>query len=175
MDPSSSMRHVLVHYNEIALKGKNRRFFEAKLVDALKLALRGLGFKKVKRLQGRLLVEFRGEIAWDEARRRLARVFGVSHFARARRTAPDLEALRAAIGEALGTIPVESIQTFAIVSRRADKSFPLTSMELNRELGRFVQERTGWPVSIESPQLPIHVSILPGEAFFAFDRLPGAG
>src|SRR6185503_15906815 len=101
MDFASPMRHVLVHYNEIALKGKNRGYFERSLIDALRFALRGLGWKKVKRLYGRLLVEFRGEIPWGEVERRLSRVFGVSHFERARRTALDLEAIEAALADSL--------------------------------------------------------------------------
>src|SRR5512145_1396508 len=101
MDPAASMRHVLVHYNEIALKGKNRGYFEQKLLGSLKRGLSGLGFERVKRLYGRLLVEFRGEVPWEEAARRLSRTFGVSHYERALRTELDLEAIRAALAGAL--------------------------------------------------------------------------
>jgi thiamine biosynthesis protein ThiI len=175
MDFTSPMRHVLVHYNEIALKGKNRGYFERSLIDALRYALRGQGWKKVKRLYGRLLVEFRGEIPWQEVERRVSRVFGVSHFERARRTPLDLEAIRVALGESLAAIPADSVKSFAIIARRPNKAFPLNSIEVNRELGRFVKERTGWAVSLEDPQLPIHVYLLHGEAFFAFGRSPGPG
>jgi len=175
MDPRAGMRHLLVHYNEIALKGKNRRSFEELLVESLRRALRGLGFRRVQRVQGRLLVEFRDEIQWEETRRRLARTFGISHFARARRVELDLDALRAGLAELVDLVEPGSVRTFAVHSRRSDKSFPLNSMELNRELGRFVKERTGLEVDIESPELPIYVYLLPGEAFLALDRSPGPG
>ncbi len=169
------MRHVLVNYNEIALKGKNRRFFEEKLVSALRLALSGLGFRKVKRLQGRILIEFREDVPWEETRSRLARVFGVSHFAPARPVPLDVDSLRAAVAEEIDAAPRAGIRSFAVETRRAYKGFPLTSMEINRDLGKFVQEKTGWRVSIDGPDLPIYVYVLPEEIFFAFDRQGGAG
>ncbi len=169
------MRHVLVNYNEIALKGKNRHFFEEKLVSALRLALSGLGFRKVKRLQGRIMIEFREDVPWEETRSRLARVFGVSHFAPARPTPLDMDALRAAVAEEIDAAPRGEVRSFAVETRRAHKGFPLSSMEINRDLGKFVQEKTGWRVSIDSPDLPIYVYVLPGEIFFAFDRQGGAG
>ena len=174
MDSPEPMRHLLVHYNEIALKGKNRRFFEQKLVEALRRGLRGLGFERVRRLYGRLLVEFRQEIPWEEARRRLSRIFGVSHFARARPAPLDLEGISANLVQALTPIPA-GVRSFAVFTRRPNKSFPLNSMELNRRLGQFIKDRTGWAVSLESPDLPIYVYILQGEAFVTFERCPGPG
>src|SRR5262245_13406388 len=135
MDPSASMRHLLVHYNEIALKGKNRRFFEEKLLGALRFALGGLGFRRVKRLSGRLLVEFRQEVPWDQVRERVSRVHGVSHFARARKVALDLAALKEALGEALvrafgdrgalgdtGALSSPP-RSFAVITHRPNKTF----------------------------------------------------
>ena len=174
MDPSASMRHLLVHYNEIALKGKNRRSFEEMLLRSLRHALDGLGWKRTRRLPGRLLVEFHGDIPWDEVRARVSRVHGVSHFARARKAALELEAVKAVLSESLAP-PPEDVRAFAIVTHRPNKSFPLRSIEVNRELGAFVQARTGWKVSLDAPDLPIHVYLLEAESFVAFDRQPGPG
>src|ERR1041385_5461854 len=174
MDPSTSMRHLLVHYNEIALKGKNRRTFEEKLLGSLRHALSGLGWKRTKRLSGRLLVEFEGDIPWEEARARVARVHGVSHFGRARRTPLDLDSVQAVIGEALAE-PPQGVQSFAMVTHRPNKSFPHRSIDVNRALGAFVQGRTGWTVCLDAPDLPIHVYLLDSEAFVSFDRVPGPG
>jgi tRNA uracil 4-sulfurtransferase len=175
MQVSTPMRHLLVHYNEIALKGKNRPFFEERLIAALRRGLWGLGWKKVKRLYGRLLVEFRDEIPWDDVRERVSRIYGVSNFARAIRAPLELEALRSALGESLAGVPLDAVKSFAIDTRRPNKSFPMTSMEVNRALGAFVRERTGWPVSIDDPDLPIHIYLLEKEAFIAFGRERGPG
>ncbi|MGH9361001.1 MAG: tRNA sulfurtransferase, partial [Thermoanaerobaculia bacterium] len=175
MKCESGPRHVLIHYNEIALKGRNRRAFEERLIAGVQRALAGLPVARVKRLYGRILAEFSGEIPWDEARPRLARVFGVAHFGRAYDAPCGLEAIREALSSALADMARGGNRSFAIVSRRPDKGFPLNSMELNRELGRFVQERTGWKVSLDAPDLPIYVWVLHDAAFIALERCAGAG
>jgi tRNA uracil 4-sulfurtransferase len=177
MNLVAPLRHLLVHYNEIALKGRNRRFFEEKLVDALRIALWGQGWKRVKRLFGRLLVEFEEgvEIAWEEVRLRVSRVFGVSNFSPALLAPLDIEKIEAVLGEALESVAGTGPRSFAIVARRPNKSFPLNSSEVGRRLGRMVQERTGWTVSLDAPDLPIHVYILDTEAFISFDRTAGPG
>ena len=62
--------YVLVHYSEIALKGRNRTYFENSLVDSLRKALKGLGMDQVKRLYGRILLRFRDNAPFDELRER---------------------------------------------------------------------------------------------------------
>ncbi len=169
------MRHLLVHYDEIALKGKNRKFFEDKLMAALRRGLSGLGWKKVRRLYGRLLVEFGGEIPWGQVQERVSRICGVSHFARALRTPLDLEALREAVENCLAAIPPGGVKSFAVFTKRPNKSFPLNSMEVNRNLGQLVKDRTGWAVSIDAPDFPIYIYLLEKGAFLAFHRIPGPG
>ena len=65
---------IIVHYGEIGLKGKNRSFFERKLVDNIKRALRGTGYTRVRRISGRLLVELDENADLDEIQRRLPKV-----------------------------------------------------------------------------------------------------
>jgi thiamine biosynthesis protein ThiI len=65
--------------------------------------------------------------------------------------------------------------SFRISARRAFKTYPLTSVELNRELGRFVVERTGARVDLHHAELEIHVEVLPAETFVYVDRVPGPG
>jgi thiamine biosynthesis protein ThiI len=65
--------------------------------------------------------------------------------------------------------------SFRITARRAFKSYPLTSLELNRELGGFVRERTQARVDLTPPELTIHVEVMPAETFVYVDRTPGPG
>jgi thiamine biosynthesis protein ThiI len=65
--------------------------------------------------------------------------------------------------------------SFRISARRAFKTYPLTSVELNRELGAFVVQRTGARVDLREPELTIHVEVLPAETFVYADRVPGPG
>src|SRR2546427_11199929 len=66
-------------------------------------------------------------------------------------------------------------ESFRITARRAFKSYPMTSVELNRELGAFVLERARTRVDLERPALTITVEVMPDETFIYLDRHPGPG
>jgi thiamine biosynthesis protein ThiI len=88
------------------------------------------------------------------------------------RTPRDIEALRARILESLNGAAFTS---FRIETQRGDKTFPLTSPEINRQLGAAVKARSGARVDLSNPELTVSVEILPREAFFGFRKIPGPG
>jgi len=167
-----SSSHAVVHYAEIGLKGRNRPFFERTLARNIARRLERLSLERVERLPGRMLVHLAGPVGeetWAEA---LGTVCGVAHFAPAYVAEREMGAIRAAVLERLPAGPVGS---FRIRAARADKSFPLTSPEVERQLGAAVQELTGWPVRLKSPELVIEVEVLNDRAILSFGRLPGPG
>src|SRR5574341_2219431 len=95
------MRCAIVHYHELALKGRNRPFFEQRLVQHLRHLLRDLGVKQVEALTGRIRITLPESLPWEPVRERLARVFGVSHFSLAQSMPLDVEAMKSAIGRAV--------------------------------------------------------------------------
>jgi len=158
-------------FHELALKGKNRPLFLKRAKAHVARALKGLGAA----LQGEwpMALLFRlPEEAWPEARARLQDTLGVEGFARALRTPADLEALKAALEEALKG---EAFQSFRITAKRSDKAFPLTSPEVERLLGAFVQERTGAEVRLRGAEREFVVRLLPGAALLEVERHPGPG
>ncbi len=81
-----------------------------------------------------------------------------------------------AIGDAiLRRLPDQHVESFRISVRRADKRFTPPSPEVERILGRRVQDAKGWRVDLTRPALVIWVEIVPGEAFIHFGKLPGPG
>ena len=74
------MFHVLVHYHELALKGRNRKHFEYRLVHHLRRALKTLTHVHVEALQGRIRVSFEEKAAWPRLEQQLKRVFGIVNF-----------------------------------------------------------------------------------------------
>jgi len=166
------MQSVIVHYQEIALKGKNRPWFLAKLVRNLRTATADLDVKSVRILMGRIEIVLGPGASWDAVRDRLRRVFGVGNFARAGRAPLDVEAIAARILEDLGD---QQAATFRVSARRADKRFPLTSPEIEREVGGRIKEARGWTVNLAHPELTIHVEALTDEAFYFFGKVRGAG
>ena len=166
------MKSIIVHYQEIALKGKNRPWFVARLVRNIRDAVRGLDVRRVQALMGRIEIVLGPDAEWETVRERVGRLFGIANFARAGRTALDVDAIAA---EILGDLNGVEAQTFRVSARRADKRFPLTSPQLEREVGGRIKEARGWRVDLARPELTIHVEALTDEAFYYFGKEAGAG
>ena len=166
------MKSIVVHYQEIALKGRNRPWFVSRLVRNLREATSDLDIKSVRALQGRIEVVLGERAEWTAVRDRLANVFGAANFARAGRTQLDIEVISQEILRDLGP---DDPRSFRVSVRRADKRFPLTSPQLEREVGGRIKEARGWHVDLAKPELTIHVETLTNEAFYYFGKDPGAG
>jgi tRNA uracil 4-sulfurtransferase len=167
------VRSVVIHYGELSLKGRNRPWFLNTLVRTIRQTLAGLDVKDVRSLIGRIIVRLGPASDWAEVRARLLRVPGISNFALATHASMDLDAIGDGVVAALaGHAPVES---FRVAARRADKRFPIASPNVERAIGRRVQELTGWRVDLSKPAFVIRVEVLTEDAFFFFDRQPGSG
>ena len=166
------MKSVIVHYQEIALKGRNRPWFVARLVRNLRQATSDLDVQAVRVLMGRIEVVLGSRAEWPVVRDRLRKVFGVGNFAQAGRAALDVEAIAAEILSDLGP---QQATTFRVSARRADKRFPLTSPQIEREVGGRIKEARQWVVNLGQPELTIHVETLTDEAFYFFGKQKGAG
>jgi tRNA uracil 4-sulfurtransferase len=165
-------RYVVIHYGEIALKGRNRRFFEQRLQDNVAERVAGLDTGRVKWRHGRFLVPLHKGTDEHRVVERLRTVPGIVYFALARAVPCDVEALASAVVEHL---PTGDYPSFKIDTRRADKAFPLTSPQVNEIVGAQVQEKTGWAVDLSNPALTVHVEILPREILFYSERIEGIG
>jgi len=171
------MFHALVHYHEVALKGRNRGFFEQRMVHHLRSALKTLKSIQVDALPGRIRVSFPEEHYWKPIQETLTKTFGVTNFSFARSapisyTSSDLTKLKEAIQR---DIPSNSFSTFRVMSKRAEKRFPKTSMDIDREIGAHICEITGKRVNLTQPDLTVYIEVLKNEAFYAFNKEPGPG
>jgi thiamine biosynthesis protein ThiI len=166
------MACVVVRYHEIALKAGNRSRFVARLVENLRVATAGLGVTHAQSLPGRIVLSLADGAALDDIRARVATTFGVANFSCAVATARDLDAISDAAVAAARRAPMQS---FAIATRRADKSFPLTSPEVNTRVGEAVRQATGARVDLDDPELTIAIEILPRAAFVSAGKIRGPG
>jgi thiamine biosynthesis protein ThiI len=163
---------VLVHYQEITLKGRNRAWFIQMLMRNIRGALAGLDVVDVRSVVGRIEVQLGDDSQWDEARQRLLRVPGIGQFARAVHAPADLDQLADIVISGLRTrTPVP----FRIKVHRADKRFPMESPEVERRLGQRVVDALNWPVDLKRPQFTVRIDMLLDSAFVFFDREPGVG
>jgi thiamine biosynthesis protein ThiI len=166
------MDSVLIRYHEIALKKGNRQYFTELLKRNLLAAVKDLGPKEIRSLPARLLLTFKSDTDSEVAIDRLSAIFGIANFSVVNRTARDIDALRIGILESLNG---HRFNSFRIETQRGDKTFPLTSPEINRQLGAAVKERSGARVELENPEFTVTVEILPRDAFFGFNKIAGPG
>ncbi|HEV8346514.1 MAG TPA: tRNA uracil 4-sulfurtransferase ThiI [Vicinamibacterales bacterium] len=166
------MNAIVVHYKELALKGRNRPWFIQLLVRHLKFALAGLDVRSIRSIMGRIEIEIGSGGSWDAVRDRLTRVFGIANFSYAGRGTHDFNDLAAAILNDLGDRHADS---FRVAATRADKRLPFTSPQVEREVGGLIKEAKGWRVDLDRPALTIHLEMLPDGAFYFFGKEPGAG
>jgi len=163
---------IVVHYQEIALKGKNRPWFLGRLVRNLRRALSDLDVLEVRALMGRIEIRLGPETSREAAGERVRRTFGIANFSFARRTLLDIDALERAILDDLGD---RTCHSFRVSVRRADKRFPMTSPQVEREIGGRIRQARGWAVDLENAELTIHIELLTSEAFYFFGKERGAG
>jgi len=166
------MNSIVIHYQELALKGKNRPWFLSRLVRNLRQALSDLDVRSVRALMGRIEVVLGPGASREVVGDRIRQTFGIANFSYAGRTKLDLDALTHAVLADLGDRPCGS---FRVSARRADKRFPMTSPQIERELGGRIKQARGWRVDLGDPELTIHVELLTDQAFYFFGKERGPG
>ncbi len=160
---------LAVHYSEIALKGANRRAF----VDALQRRLEARTGRPFRVLWDRLETEVNAEEA-GRLGPEIARIFGVARvfplLALPREPGPMAARLLLLLGAAL-----REGRTFAVRVTKVDPEYPLGKRELERELGRLLQQETRAPVNLETPDLLLQIRLYPEAVFLAGPGWSGPG
>lgn len=175
------MSIVVIRYHEILLKRGNRQRFTAKLMENVRRACRDLPLGRVADHHGRVVAELHDDAAWPAIRERISHVFGIANFSLARRlplpnrapgSRPDLGELKGAVREAVRDLRFDS---FRVVTRRADKRFPIPSPEVSAEVGAYLKEHTGARVDLDEAELTAMIEILPQEFLYSAEKVAGAG
>lgn len=151
---------ILLRYGELALKGKNRRFFENQLMKRIKEKMVSFPEVTLHREAGRLFLALKGQEV-EPVIEKCREVFGLVGFSPALRVSSQLEQLQeAAASIARHYHKVDGIKTFKLKCRRSIKQFPYDSQELNRRIGGYVLAKVEpLEVSVTSPDLNIHVEM----------------
>jgi len=167
------MKSAIVHYHEIALKGGNRPWFIARLVRNLRALTAELGVTRVRALMGRIKLELDPTAEWETLAEQLRLVFGIANFAQAGHVlGVDLDKVADAVLADLGDRQPGS---FRVSARRADKRYPLTSPQIEREVGGRIKQAKGWTVNLSAPDLTVHLEMLTDEVYYSFGKQRGAG
>ena len=167
---------IILKLGEVVLKGLNRRSFEAKLVANVKRRLAHIGKFNVYCLQSVIYVEPIGDVAdVDAAFEALKKVFGVIKMPRAAACEKDKDAIAALAKEYLRE-DMQNAKSFKVESRRSDKSFPMSSIELSQYVGGELAEAfPGTRVDVHDPELTVHIEVRDLAAYVHSSPVPGAG
>jgi len=165
---------VIVRYGEIGTKGENRSYFEKLLIHNIKDCLRknDVSFESIDRPRGRIIV-YSNET--EKAAKSIKKVFGVTSLSCAVSTKSDLETLKSASLLLAQEAGLDQSKSFRISVNRLDKELPMTSNELNIELGGFVQEKTNARVQLKGPDVDVGLDLISDQAFIFSERIQGLG
>ena len=152
----------LIKYAEIGIKGKNRYLFEDALVSHIHHALKRLdGAFTVTKESGRIYAHAAEEYDFDEVVERLKCVFGIAAICPVARIEDrGFDDLKEQVIRYLDEAYPEKNRTFKVNARRANKQYPMTSEELNRELGAAVLDAfPQMKVDVHHPDILLNVEI----------------
>jgi len=158
------MNVVIIRYSEIGIKGKNRIYFEKKLIDNIKHCLNknNIKFDNIRRYSGRILISVNNKCLC------LKNVFGISSFSPAVKLDLDIDKIKE------NSLKLYTKGSFRISAKRLNKKFNLTSEQLNKEIGEFIIKNRKARVNLIKPDCNIAVEIM-DYAYIFNERYNGFG
>ncbi len=166
---------LMVRYGELGLKGKNKSQFINRLAHNMEYALQGLKPREVVSTWGRIMVPVECDLA--EVMDRLERVFGIYSMSPVVKVEKEIELIqKAAYQVLLAALPYGG--TFKVESRRADKTFPLLSPEMSRQVAGYIFDQLGenskYEAEMHHPQNTVNVEVRQEAAYVYSEVIPGA-
>ena len=166
---------ILLKLGEIVLKGLNRRSFEQKLTANVRRRLAPIGKFRVYCLQSIIYVEGEDGADMDTAFEALKKVFGVISLTRAAACEKDKDAIAKLAIEYLREVMLRA-KSFKVETRRSDKAFPMTSIELSQYVGNALSDAyEDIEVDVHDPELVVHIEVRDLAAYVHAMPVHGAG
>ena len=165
-------RIVLIHYNEIALKGRNRPFFERALLGNIKRALADCAFKKARIIFGRIVIWFEADVDEKLMSEKLNKVFGIANFSFGWELSSEFSKISDEVPDILKE---QEFKTFRVTARRAGAEFPMSAQEINEKLGALIVEKLEKKVDLENHDLNCYLEIVGNLVFFYLKKEKGLG
>ena len=167
---------ILLKLGEIVLKGLNRKAFERKLLNNIAARLEPIGNFKISCLQSTVYVEPQDDSCdLEEAFEACGKIFGIISMTRASACEKDKDAIAQLAIRCLKE-EMQNAKSFKVESKRSDKSFPMTSIQLSQYVGGELQEAyPDTPVDVHNPELTVYVEVRDLAAYVHANPVPGAG
>lgn len=170
------MNYVICHYSEIGLKGKNRKFFEEKLIYNIKQAIGLSDIKFAKRISGRILVKLtlKGEKNQKQIQSALKNVFGLAHFSFAAESEQTIGEMQKT---AYKLIKDKEFRSFRVLTQRSNKDFPIISPDVNKKVSAYIFKHinSNKRADLKNPDITIYIEIVEKYAFVYVEKIQGPG
>ncbi|GFN34226.1 tRNA uracil 4-sulfurtransferase ThiI [Tepidimicrobium xylanilyticum] len=167
-------RVLSISFGEIALKGKNRKYFEDKLISRIKMAIKDMEYEKIYREQGKIYIETLDnlEVMIDK----LKKVFGIVYICPCLRVEKDMGKIEEAVIKAMVEKKANvTVKTFKVITNRVDKTFPIKSPEISKQMGGVVLKNIeDMQVDLHNPDTYLFIDIKQ-KAYIYTDRVEGYG
>ena len=163
---------LIIRFHEIGLKGKNLPLFVRHLVENLRRATLGLGVEEIQSVRMMVKLKLSPKSDSEIVINAVKKVFGTVKISPAVRIDPTYDLI---CKEVLRLANLKPFESFRITANRADKSFFMTSNELNSKLGETIVNKTRSRVDLSNPELNIHVEIQRNDAYIYSDDYSGPG
>ena len=163
--------YFLIHYGELGTKGGNRRLFIKELAKNIRHAMKGFPSASLTYDHDHAYVEI-GEEDENLLLKRLMEVSGIQKISLVKKCERDFDKV---LENALALIREEKGKTFKVITKRADKLYPLDSMEVSREVGGYILKNTSLEVDVHDPDISLHIDIRKDFVYLYAHSYPGAG
>ena len=164
---------ILLRYGEIGLKGQNRAYFMRKLRRNVRRCLKANNLSGEVWQEGQRIYLRTDQV--PEALEAVRRVFGLVSLSPVEEVSADMEAIGKQAVETARQAGVGPGTTFRVRARRADKSFPLISPEIERQVGQKIASATDAGVALKNSDVEIGIEVQPGRALIFGRVIPGMG
>ena len=171
------MKQIIMCYlGEMALKGLNKSTFEAQLMKTIRNRLKNLGQFKIYKAQSTFYIEAEDEYSdIDAAFEKVKKVFGIAAVSKAVVTEKNFDKI-AEMAPIYLEDALKNARTFKVTAKRSDKSFPMGSLEISREVGAAILRKFHHlKVDVHNPQVTVMVEIRDFGAYIHEAKQPGAG
>lgn len=163
--------YFLIHYGELGTKGGNRRLFIKELAKNIRHSIKGFPHVSLTYDHDHAYVEIGDEdeqllLKW------LMDVSGIQKISLVKKCERDFDAV---LENALSLIKEETGKTFKVITKRADKLYPLDSMEISRKVGGYILKNTTLEVDVHDPDIALHIDLRKDFAYLYAHSYPGAG
>ena len=169
-------KEILVRYGELSTKGRNKKDFINRLRENIRYSFHDIMPLKIRAERDRMFIEIENEEKLAVLIDRLPHVFGIQSFSPVASCEKDLEVMKNLAFEILEDYRDKGDLTFKVEVHRTDKTFPLNTHELQREMGASILPKfDNFKVQVKNPDVALRIEVREDAIYMMAQVIPGAG